>query len=124
MKTVAHIVPGTIWMASQDTDEVSETATEDPVKTSFSHPRRRPSKLLVWLAFAALVLLFAILAGRVLVRDSPQKSDVIVVLAGDSFDERYAHGMELLRAGYGKHMFIDVHSDRHYFGRLETEHAA
>jgi hypothetical protein len=68
--------------------------------------------------------LFALLAGRVLVRDDPQKSDVIVVLAGDSFDERYGLGMQLLRAGYGKHMFIDINSEHHYFGRREAEYAA
>jgi uncharacterized SAM-binding protein YcdF (DUF218 family) len=86
--------------------------------------RRRPTKLVVILALAALLLAFALFAGRLLVRDRPQKSDVIVVLAGDSFDDRYNHGMELLRSGYARHLFLDVASDHHYFGRLPTEIAA
>jgi uncharacterized SAM-binding protein YcdF (DUF218 family) len=124
MKTVAHIVPGRMWMASADPDAGSDLVAEDERDSSLSRPRRGPSKLLLWLAFAALVVLFGLLSGRLLVRDNPQKSDVIVVLAGDSFDERYRHGMELLRAGYGKHMFIDINSEHHYFGRRETDYAA
>ncbi len=67
--------------------------------------------------------LFAGFAGRLLVSDHPQKSDVIVVLAGDSQDERYRHGMELLRAGYGKHLFLDASSDSSYFGHTPAEYA-
>lgn len=106
-----------------DTD-ASDTATQAPPITPVSHTRRVPSKLVVWLAFAALLLVFALLAGRLLVRDAPQKSDVIVVLAGDSFDERYDRGLGLLRAGYGQHMFIDVNSEHHLFGRRMTDYAA
>jgi uncharacterized SAM-binding protein YcdF (DUF218 family) len=58
-----------------------------------------------------------------LVRDHPEKSDVIVVLAGDSQNERYRRGMELLRAGYGRHLFIDASSDSRYFGHTPAEYA-
>jgi len=68
-------------------------------------------------------LLFARFAGRMLVRDHPEKSDVIVVLAGDSQDERYRRGMELLRAGYGRHLFLDASSDSRYFGHTPAEYA-
>lgn len=111
-------------MQTLDIDRGTDKTTQAPPITSVSRTRRVPSKLVVWLAFAALLVVFALLAGRLLVRDAPQKSDVIVVLAGDSFDERYNRGMGLLRAGYAQHMFIDVHSDRHYFGRRDTEYAA
>jgi uncharacterized SAM-binding protein YcdF (DUF218 family) len=68
-------------------------------------------------------ILFAGFAGRMLVSDHPEKSDVIVVLADDSQDARYRHGMELLRAGYGKHLFLDASSDSSYFGHTPAEYA-
>jgi hypothetical protein len=58
------------------------------------------------------------------VRDHPEKSEVIVVLAGDSQDQRYRRGMELLRAGYGGHLFLDAASDSSYFGHSPAEYAA
>jgi len=57
------------------------------------------------------------------VRDHPEKSDVIVVLAGDSQDQRYRRGMELLRAGYGGHLFLDASSYPSYFGHAPAEYA-
>lgn len=68
--------------------------------------------------------MFTLFAGRLLVRDQPEKSDVIVVLAGDSQDQRYRRGMELLRAGYGRHLFLDASSDSNYFGHTPAEYAA
>lgn len=76
--------------------------------------------LLGLIAFGSI---FARFAGSLLVRDRPEKSDVIVVLAGDSQDERFKRGMELLRAGYGKRLFIDAASDSHFFGRTPAEYA-
>ncbi|HZD95048.1 MAG TPA: YdcF family protein, partial [Candidatus Sulfotelmatobacter sp.] len=70
---------------------------------------------------ASLVLF--LLAGRLLINDHPEKSDVIVVLAGDSQDQRYRHGMELLRAGYGTHLFLDASSDSNFFGHTPAEYA-
>jgi len=67
---------------------------------------------------------FLLLAGHALVTDHPEKSDVIVVLAGDSIDQRYRHGMELLRAGYGRRLFLDASSDSNYFGHTPAEYAA
>src|SRR5690349_10667138 len=86
--------------------------------------RPRVSKKLIVFGLAVLaVFLFAAFAGRMLVSDSPERSDAIVVLAGDSQDERYRHGMELLRAGYGKHLFLDASSDSRYFGHTPAEYA-
>ena len=100
-----------------------------PVLTPASGTRRswlRSKKLkLLGLLLCLMIafILFAGFAGRMLVSDHPQKSDVIVVLAGDSQDARYRHGMELLRAGYGKHLFLDASSDSSYFGRTPAEYA-
>jgi len=77
-----------------------------------SRARTRNFFLLLLLAF----FLFARFAGSMLVRDRPEKADVIVVLAGDSQDERYRRGMELLRAGYARHLLLDASSDSRYLG--------
>jgi hypothetical protein len=65
----------------------------------------------IWkVAFLVLVVLlglFAAKAGRFLVVDAPQVSDVIVVLAGET-DRRPARALELLQQGYGKRVLIDV----------------
>src|SRR5258708_28692057 len=70
------------------------------------------------------LLVFLLFAGRALVTAHTDKSDVVVVLAGDSIDHRYRRGMELLRAGYGKHLFLDASSDSNYFGHTPAEYAA
>jgi len=62
-------------------------------------------------------------AGRLLVRDHPERADAIVVLAGDSQNERYRRGMELLRAGYSNHLFLDAQSNSTYFGHTPVEYA-
>ncbi len=81
-------------------------------------------KLTVFLFLLIVLLGFLLFAGRALVTDNPEKSDVIVVLAGDSIDQRYRRGMELLRAGYGKRLFLDASSDSNYFGHTPAEYAA
>ena len=55
--------------------------------------------------------------------DVPEKSDAIVVLAGHHNDVRCWKGLELLRAGYGRHMILDEGAMR-MFGRTLAEHAA
>ena len=56
---------------------------------------------------AVLLIIFALNAGRMLLVDGPQPSDLILVLAGET-DRRPAHALELLHQGYGKHVLIDV----------------
>jgi hypothetical protein len=48
---------------------------------------------------------------------------VIVVLAGDSQDQRYRRGMELLRAGYARRLLLDASSDSNYFGHTPADYA-
>jgi len=64
-----------------------------------------------------------LLSGDYLVVNHPERSDVIVVLAGDHNDLRYWRGLELLREGYGQQMLVDAPADRIY-GRTYAEHAA
>ena len=59
---------------------------------------------------ATMFVGFAANAGRLLVVDAPQQSDVIVVLAGET-DRRPARALELLEQGYGRKVVIDVPAD-------------
>jgi hypothetical protein len=69
------------------------------------------SRNLVWMLRAtglvALLTLFAANAGRMLVVDSPQRSDVILVLAGET-EVRPGRAIELLDQGYGRRVVLDV----------------
>ena len=56
---------------------------------------------------SCIVIWFALPGGQ-LVIDKPEKSDAIVVLAGSETDSRYWHALELLRAGYAQHLFLDA----------------
>ncbi len=54
------------------------------------------------------ILIWFLQPGGQLVVNNAEKSDAIVVLAGSETDARYWRGMELLRAGYGQHLFLDA----------------
>src|ERR1041384_6340040 len=102
----------------------AQTQSMSPVPFENYGRRRKPSaKRILFLVLLLAFFVFARFAGRMLVRDHPEKSDVIVVLAGDSQDERYRRGMELLRAGYARHLLLDASSDSHYFGHTPAEYA-
>jgi hypothetical protein len=56
---------------------------------------------------AAGLIVFALNAGRMLVIDNPQPSDVIVVLAGETY-HRPTRALQLLDQGYAHRVLIDV----------------
>ena len=59
------------------------------------------------LGFIAIVVVFAANAGKWLVIDAPEPSDVIVVLAGET-DRRPARALQLMEQGYGRMELLDV----------------
>jgi hypothetical protein len=64
--------------------------------------------------FVFLVLMgFAASSGWFLVVDQPRKSDVIVVLAGET-DKRPARALQLLDQGYAGRLILDVPNDKIY----------
>lgn len=71
-------------------------------------------------AIAALLVLCATEAGRVLVVDAPSRSDVILVLAGET-DHRPARALELLDKGYGRRVVIDVPAAAKTYGFTDFE---
>jgi hypothetical protein len=58
-------------------------------------------------AGALVVIWMAIRSGRFLVIDEPQKSDTILVLAGET-DRRPGRALELLNQGYASRIVLDV----------------
>jgi len=83
----------------------------------------RIGRTLRWVIAAivlAAFLLFAANAGKMLVVDSPEQSDVIVVLAGET-KWRPALGIDLLRRGYGRRLIIDVPAGAKVYNRSEVD---
>lgn len=75
------------------------------------------------LAFCVIVLILLGLshAGPALVVNQPQRSDVILLLAGDVDDTRHWKGIELLRTGYAHRMLVDARADAISYGRTPVE---
>src|SRR3981081_2472845 len=64
-------------------------------------------RLLIVLFLLAIFVALASQAARFLVVDEPEKSDAIVVLAGDT-KVRPVRGLELLRQGMAPRLFLDA----------------
>jgi uncharacterized SAM-binding protein YcdF (DUF218 family) len=73
------------------------------------------------LCVIVLILLGLRHAGPALVVNQPQRSDVILLLAGDEDDIRYWKGIELLRSGYAPQMLVDARADAISYGRSPAE---
>src|SRR5215469_7956206 len=72
------------------------------------------------LILALLALWLIARCDRFLVVDDPQKSDVIVVLAGET-DRRPARALELLHENYARNVVIDVPDNARMFGTTAAE---
>lgn len=81
--------------------------------------KRAVSGKFVWIGVGILatVLLveFAMHAGRILVVNDPRRSDVILVLAGET-EHRPARALELFDQGYARRVVIDVPSGASVYG--------
>jgi hypothetical protein len=80
----------------------------------------RKVRLVLLAAVAVLLIVFAANAGNILVVDAPQKSDVIVVLAGET-DSRPARALQLLDAAYAPRVLIDVPAKARIYGWTEVQ---
>jgi uncharacterized SAM-binding protein YcdF (DUF218 family) len=81
---------------------------------------RRARVWIVAVALAGAVVAFAANAGRLLVVDAPQPSDVILVLAGET-DRRPERALQLLDQGYGRRVVIDVPAADRVFDSSEVQ---
>ncbi|HWF04565.1 MAG TPA: hypothetical protein VHA06_12815, partial [Candidatus Angelobacter sp.] len=68
---------------------ISTETQPDQTVSPGMHRQFLSRKLKALLGLLIVFVVFAAFAGRLLVSDHPQKSDIIVVLAGDSQDARY-----------------------------------
>jgi hypothetical protein len=82
-----------------------------------SQARRRWS---VAIAAIAVVLALAANAGSFLVVDASERSDLILVLAGET-EHRPARALQLLDQGYGRRVVIDVPAEARNYGFTEVE---
>src|ERR1039457_6658002 len=72
----------------------------------------------LFIVLVVIMVALASQAARFLVVDQPEKSDAIVVLAGET-NVRPARAIELLRQGVAPHVFLDVETrDQIYDQRL------
>jgi hypothetical protein len=69
---------------------------------------------------AGLSVALAARAGSFLLVDAPQRSDVILALAGET-DHRPARALELLAQGYGRKVIINVPADAKVYGFSQVE---
>jgi hypothetical protein len=69
---------------------------------------------------AGLLVALAARAGNFLLVDAPQRSDVILALAGET-DRRPARALELLARGYGRKVIINVPAGAQVYGLSEVE---
>jgi hypothetical protein len=76
--------------------------------------------LFAGLGVVFVVAILAARAGYMLVVDSPQPSDVILVLAGET-DHRPMRAIQLLDQGFARGIVLDVPSDAKDFGFSEIE---
>jgi uncharacterized SAM-binding protein YcdF (DUF218 family) len=76
----------------------------------------------VWILAVVLaaILVAARNAGRFLVVDAPERSDVILVLAGET-DRRPARALQLLEQGYGRRVVIDVPAATRIYGISQVQ---
>lgn len=84
---------------------------------------RTKGTIFFWILSIGLVTgawAFAASAGRRLVVDTPQPSDVILVLAGET-DRRPARALQLLDQGYGLRVVIDVPAGTTVFGFTQVD---
>lgn len=86
------------------------------------HKLRNATLSIAALALAAVLFHTAILGALgwcLVVAGPPQKSDIVVVLAGDEFGHRILKGAELVREGYASKVLVSGPAG--YFGRHESD---
>jgi uncharacterized SAM-binding protein YcdF (DUF218 family) len=79
----------------------------------------RKARLLL-IAVLGGYLLFSLTSGQFLMVNNPQKAEVIVVLAGETY-RRPARGLELLSQNYAPRMLLDVPAAEMIYGQSAAE---
>lgn len=82
--------------------------------------RRSRGWLLALVLSGGLLIVLAARAGDFLVVDAPRRSDVILVLAGET-DRRPQRALELLGQGYGRRVLLDVPTNAKIYDFTEIQ---
>ncbi len=90
-----------------------------------------PSRKTRWLRRIGILLLIVLLirlalvplsrAGSFLVINSPERSDVMVVLAGGAGSSRFAQALRLQKKGFAPLVLVDADVTRNYYGKSEAD---
>ena len=80
----------------------------------------KSSKVVAFTVLLGLLIALAAEAGDFLIIDAPLRSDVILVLAGET-DRRPQRALELLAQGYGRRVVLDVPANAKLYGFTEIE---
>jgi len=80
-------------------------------------------KRLLTILTTVVAIVFVLRSATFLIVNRPQSSDAIVVLAGDSGDQRYWRGIELLHSGYAHQMLVDARADQIIWGHTPADYA-
>jgi hypothetical protein len=72
------------------------------------------------LGIVLFFIFFLLDAGKILVIDSPQHADIILVMAGET-DRRPARAIELLRQGYAPRVIINVPAEAKIYAFSQLE---
>jgi uncharacterized SAM-binding protein YcdF (DUF218 family) len=78
--------------------------------------------LLLILVLATAIVILALAYGASLLRfNTPEHSDVIVVLGGGSDDSRFWRAVELTKAGYSDQIMLDAEAFSARFGKTDAD---
>jgi DUF218 domain len=100
---------------------VAEMSASSELRELLRGRLKGPLRAAVVLVVLGLCLLFfAVNAGKVLVMDAPEPSDIILVLAGET-DHRPAKAIEMLHRGYGRRVLLDVPAEAKIFGFTDIQ---
>ncbi|MGP8260441.1 MAG: YdcF family protein [Acidobacteriaceae bacterium] len=78
------------------------------------------SLFLVCIVFVTIAGILLHSAGTFLVLDHPTRSDIIVVLSGDTGDARFLRALNLLQSGYSQELILDA-PDWIEYGRTSSD---
>jgi len=98
----------------------SETAPSADLSRK-SHWSRRAAILALILLFTGVALFFFSRAGSYLVINAPQRSDVMIVLAGGGGSSRFLQAIRLQKMGYAPLILVDAGTAAEFYGKSEAD---
>lgn len=82
--------------------------------------KRKIRIVVVYIVIFLFLAGFSARAGRILIVNAPERSDLIVVLAGET-ERRPAYALRLLDQGYARRVMIDIPADAEIYGSTKMQ---